>query len=61
MDYQIPKKNKIIPCKLVKPIIPPARPEKDELDPLDFIDCMCHNTPGDSTSGKYLIQISRFG
>ena len=37
------------------------RPAKDELDPLDYIDCTCHNTPGDSASGKYIINIPRFG
>ena len=46
---------------MVKPIISLARPEKEELDPLDYIDCTCHNTPGDSSSGKYVIKISRFG
>ena len=61
MDYQIPKKAKSLPSKLVKPIIPLPRPEKNELDPLEHIDCTCHNTPGDSKSDKYVIKIPRFG
>ena len=62
MDYQIPpKKAKSHPSELVKPIIPLARPEKDELYPSEYIDCICHNTPGDFTSGKYAIKILRFG
>ena len=61
MDYQIPKKAKSLLSKLVKPIIPLARPEKDELDPSGHIDYTCHYTPGDSSSGKYVIKIPRFG
>ena len=61
MYIQILKKAKIRSSKLVKPIIPLARPEREELDPLDYIDCMCHNTPVDSSSGKYVIKIPRFG
>ena len=57
MEIQIPKKAKSRPSELVKPIIPLARPEKKESDPSKCIDCMCHNTPGDSTSGKYVIKI----
>ena len=45
---------------MVKPIIPLARPEKDELDASEYIDHTCHNTPGDTTSGKYIIKIPRF-
>ena len=48
------------PSKLVKQIITLARPEKDELDALEYIDHTCHNTPRDSTSGKYIIKIPRF-
>ena len=61
MDIQIPQKAKSRPSELVKPIIPLARPEKEELDPLEYIDCTCHFTPGDSSSGKYVIKILRFG
>ena len=45
---------------MVKLIIPLARPEKDELDTLDHIDHTCHNTPGDTTSGEYVIKRPRF-
>ena len=60
MDYQIAKKAKSHSSKLVKPIIPLARPENDELDSSEYIDCTCHNTPGDSISCKYVIKIQRF-
>ena len=60
MDYQIPKKVKSRLPKLVKPIIPLALPENEELEPLGYIDCTCHNTPGDSSSGKYIINIPGF-
>ena len=33
---------------------------KQDLEPNEYIDHTCHNTPGDSTSGKYVIQIPRF-
>ena len=59
-EKQIPKKTKTHPSKVVKPIIFLARPEKDELDALEHIDHMYHNTPGDTTSGKYVIKILRF-
>ena len=61
MDYLIPDKAKSLPSELVKPIIPLARPEKDDLDPSECIDCNCHNIPDHSTSGKYVIKIPRFG
>ena len=60
MKIQIPKKAKSRPSELVKPIIPLARPEKEETYPLEYIDCTCHNTPGDSSLGKYVIKILRF-
>ena len=60
IEEQIPKKTKTYPSKLVKPIMPMAWPEKDDLDILEFIDHMCYNTPGDRTSGKYVIKILRF-
>ena len=59
-EEQIPKKLPTNSSKLVKPIIPLARPEKDELDASEYIDHTCHNTPGDTTSGKYVIKIPRF-
>ena len=61
MDYQISKRAKSCPSKLVKPIISLSRPENNELNRFEYIDCTCHNTPGDSTSGKYIIKIQRFG
>ena len=60
IEERIPKKTKTHPSKLVKPIIPLARPEKDELEVSKYIDHMCHNTPGDTSSGKYIIKIPRF-
>ena len=45
---------------MVNPIITLARPEKEHLEPSEYIDHTCHNTPGDSTSGKYVIKIPRF-
>ena len=60
-EEQSPKKVKTHSSKLVKPIIPLVRSEKDELDALDYIDHICHNTPRDTTSGKYVIKIPRFG
>ena len=59
-EDQIPKKSKNHPSKLVKRIITLARPEKDELQALKYIDHMYHNTPGDTTSAKYIIKIYRF-
>ena len=60
IEEQIPKKTKTYPSKFVKLIIPLARPQKDELDASKYIDHMCHNTPGDTTSGKHVIKIPRF-
>ena len=59
IEVQIPKK-KTHPSKLVKPIILLARPETDELDALEYIDHMCHNTSRDTTSGNYIIKIPKF-
>ena len=59
-EEQIPKKLPTNSSELVKPIIPLARPEKDELDASEYIDHTYHNTPGDTTSGKYVIKIPRF-
>ena len=52
MEYQISKKAKSCLSEFGKAIIPLARNEKDELDLSDYIECMSHNTPGNSTSGK---------
>ena len=54
------KQSNTHPSKLVKPIIPLTRLEKDELDALEYIDHTCHNTPGDTTSGKYIMKFPRF-
>ena len=32
----------------------------DELEASEYIDHTCHNTSGDSNSGKYIIKIARF-
>ena len=60
IEEQIPQKAKTHVNKLVKTIIPLARPEIDDLDALEFIDHTCHNTPGHTTSRKYVIKILRF-
>ena len=60
MKDKIPKKNKSKSQELVNPIIPLERSEKEDLEPSGHIDHMCHNTPGDSASGKYVIKIPRF-
>ena len=60
MEDKIPKKNKCKSQDLINPIIPLEHPEKEDLESSEYIDHTCHNTPGDSTSGKYVIKISRF-
>ena len=35
-------------------------PEKEDLEPSEYIDHTFHNTLGDSTSGKYVTKIPRF-
>ena len=60
MEDKIPNKNKSKSWELVNPIISPACPEKEDLEPGEYIDHMCHNTPGNSTSSKYVIKISIF-
>ena len=45
---------------MVHPIIPLERPEKEDLEPSEYIHHRCLNTPGESTSGKYMIKIPRF-
>ena len=60
IEKNIPKKSSTHPSELVKPIIPLARPENHEPDASEYINHTCHNTPGDTTSGKYVIKIPRF-
>ena len=60
IEEQIRKKAKTHPSELVKAIIPLARPEKDEFSASERFDHMYHNTPGDTTSGRYVIKIPRF-
>ena len=56
MEDKIPKKNKSKFQELVNPIILLESPEKEDLDPSDYTDHTCQNTPGDSSSGKYVIK-----
>ena len=60
IEEEIPPKNKTHLSKLVKPIITLGTPEKEEIEPLEYIDHMCHNTPRVTTSEKYVIKIPRF-
>ena len=61
MEDKITKKNKPKTGQLVNPITPLELPEKEYLEPSNkCIEHMCHNTPGDSASGKYVIKIPRF-
>ena len=63
MDYTIPKKKgtKII-APLVRPIITLERPEsKEKIPPSEYIEHKCHNDPGDSKSGQYVVKIPRYG
>ena len=59
MEDQIPKKHKPKSQELVHPIIPLEQPKKEDLKPNKYIDYTCDNTPGNSTSGKYVIKIPR--
>ena len=61
MDFTIPKMIKGHLSKLEKLIIPLARPEKDGLEPSEYIDHTSHNTSTDCISGKYIMKIPRFG
>ena len=45
---------------MVTPIILLERPQQVDREPREYIDHTCHNTLGDSTSGKYVIKIPRF-
>ena len=58
MENLILKKNESKSREFVNPIIP--GPEMENLDPSKSIDHTCHNTPGNSTSAKYVIKIPRF-
>ena len=40
--------------------MPLERPEKEDLEPSEYIDHRYHNTPGDSNSGKFVTKIPRF-
>ena len=60
MEEKIPKKNKPKSQELVDSIIPLERPEEEDLEPSEYIDHTCHKTPGDTTTGKYVIKLSRF-
>ena len=61
MEDKITKKKKSKSQELVNPIILLESPEKEDLKPNKYIDHKCHNTPDDSTSGKYVVKIPRFG
>ena len=50
IEEQNLQKTIFLQSKLVKSIIRLARPEKDELDALEYIDHTCYKTPGDFTS-----------
>ena len=54
MEDKIPKKQ-IQVSRIFNPIIPRERREKKYLEPSKYINHTCHNTPGDSSSGKYVI------
>ena len=60
IEETIPIKAKSYPIKLMRPIIPLARPENNEFHALEYIDHMCCNTPRDTTSEKHIIKIPRF-
>ena len=60
MEDKLPKNNKSKSWELVNPIIPLEHSEKEDLEQSKNIDHTCHNTPGYSTAGKYVIKIHRF-
>ena len=45
---------------MVNPIIPLECPEKEDLEPSEYIDHTYHDTAGDSTLRKYVTEIPRF-
>ena len=55
MEDKISKKNKSKCCELVNQSILLECPEKEDLKSSKYIDHMLHNTPGNSTSGKYVV------
>ena len=57
MEDKIPQKYKSISQDLVNLIILLEHPEKEDLEPSEYIDHTYHNTPGNSTSGKCVIKI----
>ena len=59
-EDKIPKKNKSKSQELVYPTIPLDCPEKEDFEPIKYIDHKYHNTPGNNTPGKYVIKIPRF-
>ena len=60
MVDKIPKENKNKSRKLITPIIPLENPEKKDLEPSEYIEHVCHNSPGNSTEERYIIKIPRF-
>ena len=60
MEDKIPKKKKCESQELVNLIILLERPVKEDLEPSKYIGQTCHNTPGNSAPGKYVIKIPRF-
>ena len=52
MKDEITKKNKSKSQELINPIIPLEYPEKEDLNPNNYIDHTCHNTTADSISAK---------
>ena len=60
MEDKIPRKNKSKSGEFFFSIIPLERPEKEDPKPSKYIDHTCHNIPGDSTSGKFVIKIPIF-
>ena len=59
MEDMIPKKNKSKSPELINPIFSLERPENEDLEPSEYVDHTCHNTSGDSTSGKHMIKTLR--
>ena len=60
MEDKSPMKHKPKSRELFNPIIPLECPEKEDLEPSEYIDHTRHNTPSNSSLGKYIIKIPRF-
>ena len=60
MEDKIPKQNKSKSQELYNLMIQLECPKKDDLKSSEYLDHMYHYTPGNSTSGKYMIEIPRF-